>query len=193
MPPKHVPDASQRIDGVIAKSEPFAREILIQLREIIHHADPEIIEDWKWGPNFYHNGMVCGIWGFKKHVSMVFFRGDRMKDRRKLFNDGKRNAHNRMIKFASVDEVNSNVILEYVKEAVSINEMGAPEPKKTITIPADFGKALSNAKLLISFKAMAFTHRKEYILWIIGAKKAETRLRRIRKAVGMIAAGMKGV
>ncbi len=76
---KHNPNAAALITDGMAELEPFAREICIRLRSIILSADPSFIEDWKWGPNYYLNGMVCGYWGFKKHVSLVFFQGSLLK------------------------------------------------------------------------------------------------------------------
>lgn len=61
---------------------------------------------------------------------------------------------------------------------------------RTIDPPADFKKALAkNSKAKTIFEALSFTHRKEYVRWIEEAKKPETRVVRIEKAVGMIAQG----
>ncbi|MBK6985931.1 MAG: DUF1801 domain-containing protein [Bacteroidetes bacterium] len=81
---KHNPDAAALIDKGISELEPFAQVICKRLRKIILSADPELIEDWKWGPNYYLNGMVCGYWGFKKHVSFVFFKVLCLKTRKRF-------------------------------------------------------------------------------------------------------------
>ena len=55
---KHNPNASVLIEEGISKLEPFAQVICKKLRDIILSADSEIIEDWKWGPNYYLIGMI---------------------------------------------------------------------------------------------------------------------------------------
>jgi hypothetical protein len=73
-------DAKKRIDNYIASGSALARPILRKLRELIFIAEPAIIEDWKWGPNYSKNGMVCGYFGFKEHVTFTFFGGAALKD-----------------------------------------------------------------------------------------------------------------
>ncbi len=64
-------------------------------------------------------------------------------------------------------------------------------PRKELVIPADFLDALSSNHLLIAFEKMAFTHRNEFVRWIEEAKKEETRINRIARAVSMIAGNKK--
>ena len=186
-----VPDAEKRITEAFNKAEKFAQPICKKLREIIHKADPQIVEDWKWGPNFNHNGMVCGVWYFKQHVSITFFRGASMKDPKKLFiQEATPNANNRTIKFRSLDEVDEKALTAYIKEAVQINLKGdAIKADKTITLPSDFENLLKKEKLLKQFEALAYTPRKEFVKWIEGAKRIETREARLKKAVEMIKIG----
>lgn len=77
---KHNPQVSLLITESIEKLEPFAQVICTKLRFILNTHFPQLIEDWKWAPNYYCEGMVCGYWGFKKHASLVFFNGAAMKD-----------------------------------------------------------------------------------------------------------------
>ena len=183
---KHNPDAAALIDKGISELEPFAQVICKRLRKLILSADPEIIEDWKWGPNYYLNGMVCGYWGFKKHVSFVFFQGSLLKDKKKILLENPGNVHNRHIKFTDVKQIDDKIILEYVFEAIDNNRKGLKliETKdKTIITPEDVSKALKKAKVLAYFDSLAFSHRKEYVQWIESAKKEETRTKRIDQAV----------
>jgi hypothetical protein len=55
---KHNADASFKITNYIESLPEWSQKICINLREIILSCNPEIIEDWKWGPNYYLNGMV---------------------------------------------------------------------------------------------------------------------------------------
>ena len=183
---KHNPNAAALIDEGISELEPFAQVICKRLRKLILSADPEIIEDWKWGPNYYLNGMVCGYWGFKKHVSFVFFQGSILKDKKKILQENPGNVHNRHIKFTDVKQIDDTIILEYLFEAIDNNRKGLKitETKdKTIVTPEDVAKALKKAKVLAYFDSLAFSHRKEYVQWIESAKKEETRTKRIEQAI----------
>ena len=187
---KHNPDAASLIDKGISELEPFAQVICKHLRKLILSTDPELIEDWKWGPNYYLNGMVCGFWGFKKHVSFVFFQGSLLKDKKKILLENSGNVHNRHIKFTDVSQINDDVILEYVFEAIDNNRKGLKilETKdKTIDIPDDVAKLFKKAKVLSYFESLAFSHRKEYIQWIESAKKEETKTKRIQQAIEKLA------
>ena len=186
---KHNPEAKQLIDEGIANAEPFAQAICKKLRAIILKAEPSIIEDWKWGPNYYKNGMVCGFWYFKKHCSIVFYQGALLKDKKKVLLQNPGNLHNRHIKFTDVKQIDEKLLIEYITEAVINNEKGLKitEAKdKTVIIPADFKKLLTKNKLLLYFEKLAYSHRKEYIMWINDAKKEETRLNRMDKAIGKL-------
>ena len=183
---KHNPDAATLIDKGISELEPFAQAICKHLRKLILSADPELIEDWKWGPNYYLNGMVCGYWGFKKHVSFVFFQGSLLKDKKKILQENPGNVHNRHIKFTDVKQIDDKVILEYLFEAIDNNRKGLKiiETKdKTIITPDDVVKAFKKAKVLAYFDSLAFSHHKEYVQWIESAKKEETRTKRIEQAI----------
>lgn len=183
---KHNPDAPTLISNGIAEMEPFAREICLRLRKLILSSDPDLIEDWKWGPNYYLNGMVCGFWGFKKHVSLVFFQGSLLKDKKKILLQNPGNVHNRHIKYTNVSQVDEEAILEYLFEAIDNNKQGKviKETKhKVVEIPEDVCADFKKTKVLSYFEGLAFSHRKEYIQWITEAKKAETRQKRIAGAI----------
>ncbi|MFI5221647.1 MAG: DUF1801 domain-containing protein [Bacteroidia bacterium] len=183
---KHVENAPELISDAIENAPPLAKPILKKLRELIHKAEPKIIEDWKWGPNFYKDGMVCGIWGFKGHTSMVFFNGSSMKDPLKLFNYGESNSHNRTIKFTDVKQVNDKAIIRYVKESVAVNSKGERKDLKKTAIPTKFKKILVKSKLLGIFEKQSFTARKEMIVGITSAKQEATIRKRIEKALELL-------
>ena len=183
---KHNPDAKFLIDDGINKAEPFAKDICKKLRAIIFTAEPNIIEDWKWGPNYYYDGMVCGFWYFKKHVSFVFFQGSLLKDKHKVLQANPDNVHNRHIKYSDVSEVDEKILIEYIKEAVANNKKGIKitEAKdKTVIVPDDFKKLLVKNKLFPYFENLAYSHRKEYVMWIEDAKKEETRIKRMNASI----------
>ena len=188
---KHVSNAGELIDGYLNDLPEFSKAICKKLRAIILTAEPGIIEDWKWGPNFYKDGMICGFAGFKNHVHLTFFNGAALKDTKKIFTEGKDNQNNRGVKFKSTDDIDEKILIKYIKEAVNVNKKGVKPAIKKIEIPVDFKKALVKAKLLDDFENTNFTNRKEYCLWITDAKKEETRTGRIKKAVERIGKGIK--
>lgn len=188
-----VNDAAKRIDDYINSTLDFARPICKKLRSIIHKADPSIIEDWKWGPNFNKNGMVCGFGAFQKHVTFHFFQGARMKDPKRLFIKEDTPAKNtRRMQITRLDDIQEPTLVSYVKEAVILNTAEVSTPDRTITIPPDLKKLLDKNKAVQKFfESLSYTHRKEYVRWIDGAKKIETRKARLKKAVQMLTTKMK--
>lgn len=184
------PKATKLIDEAFAKFPPFQKKYCEQLRKIVHKALPGVIEDWKWGPNFNVNGMVCNVWGFKDHVSIVFFKGSLMKDKYKLFNNGNDNRGNRTIQFKDGDKIDEKKIIEYLKEAAAINKKGLKPEKKEIVvnIPDELDKALKKAKDAKEyFDGLAPSHRREYAQYISEAKQDATRERRLAKVMDMLA------
>lgn len=181
--PKHVPNASALITEAFDKMPDNIKAIAVKLRELVHKAEPKIIEDWKWGPNFYCMGMVCNVWGFKEHASITFFNGVNMKDELKLFNYGELNSKNRTIKFTTIDEVNEKAIVAYIKEAVRLNKAGETKANKTVEIPLELKKILSEHNLLAVFERQSFTYRKEAVFSITSAQQSITKVRRIEKLI----------
>lgn len=184
--------ATQRIDEAFAKMAPGIQAICVKLRELVHKADPLILEDWKWGPNFNREGMVCGIWGFKNHASITFFKGTVMKDEAGLFNLGEGNDNNRSIKFEDVKEINDKLIIAYIREAVDLNLKGIkPVAKaKIVVVPEDLQDLLAaNPRAKEIFDAYAYSHKKEYVDWINDAKRDETRKARLEKTIEMVIEG----
>ncbi len=186
---KHNPDASRLIDEGIASAEPFAQAICKKLRSIIFKAEPGIIEDWKWGPNYYKAGMVCGFWYFKKHCTFVFYQGALLKDKKKVLLKNEGNLQNRHLKFTDVNQIDEKLLIEYITEAVINNEKGLKitEAKdKTVNIPSDFKKLLIKHKALKNFEAMSYSRRKDYVQWIEGAKLESTKIKRMDQAIEKI-------
>lgn len=189
---KIVENATELIDEAFDKMEPSIKAMCVKLRQLVHQADPAILEDWKWGPNFNHNGMVCGIWGFKKHASIHFYKGTLMADKAKLFNFGDGNENVLSIKFTDISQINDALIIDYVKEAVQLNVLGLkPKPlPKVVDVPADLQELLNqNPKAKAVFDNFAYSHKKEYVEWITQAKREETRLARLQKTIEMLAEG----
>jgi hypothetical protein len=182
--------ASKKIDKAFAELKGFQKKYCEHLRKLVHKALPDVKEDWKWGPNFNHNGMVCNVWGFKDHVSIVFFKGSLMKDKYKLFNHGDANRGNRAIQFMEGEKIDDKKIIEYIKEAAELNKKGVKPPKKEIVVrmPIELTKALSTDKVTKKFfDGLAPSHRRDYADYVSEAKQAETLVRRLAKVMDMLA------
>lgn len=188
-------DASKEITSYISALNEPAKSICTRLRAIILKSVPGIREDWKWGPNYNYEGMVCGVGGFKKHAVIHFFNGAQMKDPKKLFNFGGENDYSRSIKFNDVSEVDEKVIAAYVKESASINKAGYKRTKKETkeaVPPDDLYTALKKKPVARKFfDSLANGYKNEFIELVESAKKQETRDQRILKVVGLCAEGVK--
>ena len=181
-------DAGKRIESYFDNAPGFAGDICRKLRRIVFKAEPKIVEEWKWGPHYSRNGMVCGIGAFKKHATLAFFQGAHMKDPGHLFIKEDVPAKNmRRIKFTHVGELHEPTLVAYIREAVALNASGGSSGERSLLTPPDLGRALSKNKALrIYFESLSYTHRKEYIRWIEGAKKEETRKARVEKTLAML-------
>jgi len=192
MPPKIREDAPERIDAYIAKAAGIAQPICARLRELIGKADGRIVEDWKWGPNFNREGMVCGIGAFKKHVSLHFFKGSLMKDPKKMFRDAADAKGSRSIVFAAVDEIDAKAVTAYVREAVKLNLAGekVAVKKPAARMPADLNQALAaDGAANEFFNGLTPGYRREYVEWVTTAKRDATREKRIAGTVERCARG----
>lgn len=187
----HNPKANVLINNYIKQSPEFSQPICNKLRELIFKADPDIIEDWKWGPNYQKNGMVCGFGAFKQHVTLTFFQGAILKDPKKILTHGTANQHNRNIKFKNVNDIDEDTLIKYIRETVDNNVKGIKSKDKTVIIPEELIKALEAESLLEIFEATSYTNRKEFVNWIESAKKQETRSKRLKDTIEKISRGEK--
>ncbi|PBQ34337.1 hypothetical protein CNR22_22020 [Sphingobacteriaceae bacterium] len=182
MAAKHVSNADERVNDYINGLPDFSKKICQRLREIVLKSDPKIIEDWKWGPNYYLNGMVCGYAAFQKHVNFVFFKGSLLKDKRKLLeNTGSINTRHFHIK--SAKDIHEDIILEYVFEAIDNNKAGKKVIAPDLALSGNIKREFKAAGVLKQFEALSPSQKKFHTQWIELAKKEETRIRRISQAV----------
>ncbi len=185
-----------RIDAYIAKSQEFARPILKQLRAVVHEACPDVEETVKWSfPHFQYRGMLCAMAAFKAHCTFGFWKG------RLVVAAAGRGAERAMGQFGRITRIEDlpprKVIAGYVKAAMKLNDEGVkapararPKAKPPVRVPADLVAALrKSAKARAAFDGFPPSHRREYVEWITGAKRPETRARRVATAVAWIAEG----
>jgi hypothetical protein len=83
-------EASKLIDNLVAGLTDWRGKTLADIRKIIHEADPEIVEEWKWmgAPVWSHDGIVCVGNAFKDKVKLTFYEGANIPDPDKLYNNG---------------------------------------------------------------------------------------------------------
>jgi uncharacterized protein YdeI (YjbR/CyaY-like superfamily) len=186
-----------RVDAYINEAPDFARPILTHLRKLIHQASPEITETIKWSrPFFEYKGLLCGFAAFKAHCALFFWQDIDVGETFKKSSDPK-GGTGRMEKVSSLAELpKDDVLLACVRSAVEQRDTPRTKPKrvrepvKNIPPPADLKKALApNDKAASAFKALAPSHRREYINWIIEAKRPETRAKRIETTVAWLSEG----
>ena len=183
-----------RVQSYIKNAAPFARPILKHFRKIVHSAGPEIEETIRWqSPHFDHKGPLCYMAAFKNHCAFGFWKN------RLVFGNqpGNDEAMGQFGRIASIQDLpNDKVLINYVRKAAEINARGAKpsarrqsKPRK-LSVPADLKSALQkNAKAHKTFEGFSYSHKKEYVDWITGAKRDETRQRRLKTAIQWLAQG----
>lgn len=113
---------SQRIDQQISQTADWRGQVMKQLRRLIHEADPEINEEWKWDVGVYvHDGMVCAVSAFKDHVKINFFKGASLKDSKHILNSGLDSKNHRAVDFKEDDPLNELGLKKLITDAVVLN------------------------------------------------------------------------
>ncbi len=190
-------NASPEFDAYIAQSAPFARPILKKIRSLFHKACPEVQEVMKWSaPHFEYKGLLGSMAAFKQHVSWGFWKAGLMNDPKGLL-IGVGNTAMAAAKVTNVNDLpDDKTIIAYIHEAVRLNDEGVkvPRPKaserKELVVPDDLAVALKkNKKALATFNGFSYSHKKEYVEWIVGAKQEATRQRRLATAIEWLAEG----
>jgi hypothetical protein len=120
--------ASAKITKRIKELGDWRGETLAHLRQLIHDADPDIQEEWKWEkpkspgiPVWYHDGGICTGESYKQAVKLTFFRGASIKDPKKLFNSSLEGNVRRAIDFHEGEKINESAFKELIRAAVAAN------------------------------------------------------------------------
>jgi hypothetical protein len=131
-----VQSASAIIDARIRELNDWRGKTLARVREIIHAADPEIVEEWKWvkptSPGtavFSHGGIVCTGEAYKNAVKMTFAKGAALKDPSRLFNSSLDGNVRRAIDIHEGDSINEPALKDLIRAAVALNLKGKSKPK----------------------------------------------------------------
>jgi hypothetical protein len=121
-PPASAAAASRLIDGRIEELGDWRGEMLARLRALIQQADPQVVEEWKWGiPVWSHGGLICTGETYKKAVKLTFAKGASLDDPAGLFNSSLEGRVRRAIDFHEGDKVNEKALKALIHAAVALN------------------------------------------------------------------------
>jgi len=131
-----VEPASAIIAQKIKELGDWRGRMLAKVRTIIHEADPEIVEEWKWvkpttagTPVFSHGGIVCTGETYKNVVKMTFAKGAALKDPSGLFNSSLNGNVRRAIDIHEGDKIDEAALKDLIRAAVALNLKGRSKPK----------------------------------------------------------------
>jgi hypothetical protein len=129
--------ASSSIDQKIKELGDWRGKMLAKVRDIIHAADPEIVEEWKWAkatspgtPVWSHGSIVCTGETYKNVVKMTFAKGAALKDPSGLFNSSLEGNVRRAIDIHEGDTIDAAALKDLIRAAVALNLKGKSKPKK---------------------------------------------------------------
>lgn len=177
------------VDAYIERAAPFAQPVLRHLRTLVHRACPKATETLKWGmPHFEHHGVLCSMAAFRQHCTFGFWKYKLLARELAQTQRSPREQRTGMGQFgriASLDDLPSTAALtRLVKRAAALNEQGAkierPPPRKPPRTPPDLATALrKDAAARQNFEAFTPSARRDYIEWILEAKRKDTRAKRL--------------
>lgn len=120
---KEAGSASRSIDGRIKELGDWRGEMLARIRRVIHQADPEVVEEWKWRgvPVWSHAGIICTGETYKAVVKMTFAKGASLPDPSHLFNASLEGNTRRAIDIHEGDKINEQALKTLIRAAVALN------------------------------------------------------------------------
>ena len=191
-----MPTLDPRVDAYIERAAPFAQEILRHWRATVHAHCPEVVETIKWGfPNFtYRDRILTGMAAFKAHCSIGFWHGAAAVGAA----HAKDGAMGDLGRVASLQDLpapaEQQAILQramrLIEDGVKARPAKAAAPRPPLATPDDLGAALqANAAARATFEAFPPGQQREYIEWIVEAKQAATREKRLAQAIAWMAEG----
>ncbi|OWQ86812.1 hypothetical protein CDN99_19025 [Roseateles aquatilis] len=191
-----MPTLDPRVDAYIDRAAPFAQDVLRHWRATVHAQCPDVVETIKWGfPNFtYRDKILTGMAAFKAHCSIGFWHGDAAVGA----DHAKEGAMGQFGRITALKDLppkkEQHAILrramKLIEDGVKARAPRPAAPKPPAEVPDDLAAALKkNAAARKTFEAFPPGQRREYIDWIVEAKKPETRERRLAQSVEWMAEG----
>ncbi len=183
-----------KIDAYFTSEHPFKSGI-VKLREII--LTTELEETFKWSQPVYaiQGKNVLSVSKFKNHFGIWFFNGVFLSDPENvLVNAQEKTKAMRNWKFTSTEDINSNIVLSYIKEAIYNQKKGlvvTPQKSKNKSKSLEIHEVLksaleNNAKLKAAFTLFTLFKQKEFSEYISTAKQEKTKQNRLQKIIPMI-------
>lgn len=123
---------SRMIDAKIKELGDWRGEMLARIRSIMKHADPDVVEEWKWRgvPVWEHDGIICTGETYKAVVKMTFAKGAALDDPTDLFNSSLEGNARRAIDFHQGDKIDEKALKALIREAVALNVSARAARKK---------------------------------------------------------------
>jgi hypothetical protein len=113
---------SELITKRIAELGGWRGEALARVRKLIHEADPDVVEEWKWEvPVWSHDGIICTGEAYKSVVKLTFLKGASLKDPKKLFNSSLEGKVRRAIDIKEGEKPDATAFKALIKAAVAAN------------------------------------------------------------------------
>jgi hypothetical protein len=155
-----VESASALMDEKIKQLGDWRGKTLAKVREIIHAADPEIVEVWKWvkptspgTPVFSRGGIVCTGETYKNVVKMTFAKGAALQDPSGLFNSSLEGNVRRAIDIHEGDHIDEAALKDLIRAAVSLNLTGKMKPNPKPDSRRTSLNSAKNAKFRMGYPA----------------------------------------
>lgn len=188
----------KRIDEYIFKAKPFARPVLKHIRKLVHSYCPEVEETIKWGfPHFMYEGSIlCSMAAFNQHCALTFWKADAIPAMKKFITKNGSSAMGQFGKILALKDLpGEEEFARIIMQAMSlkkVNDVQLPKKKKVVdvVVPDFFMDRLrKNKQALKTFDSFPNSHKKEYVEWVVEAKREETRNRRMEQAIEMMQEG----
>jgi len=128
------PSASELISQRIAELADWRGETLGRMRKLIHDADPDVVEEWKWmgTPVWSHDGIICTGESYKKVVKLTFAKGASLKDPAHLFNSSLDGNTRRAIDIREGEQIDAPAFKALVRLAIALNHSGKSKSSKKV-------------------------------------------------------------
>jgi len=124
------PSASELISKRIDDLGDWRGETLSRMRKLIHQADPDVVEEWKWmgTPVWSHDGIVCTGESYKEFVKLTFAKGASLKDPARLFNSSLDGNVRRAIDIREGEKIDAAAFKALIREAIALNSAKKSKP-----------------------------------------------------------------
>jgi hypothetical protein len=124
--------AAELISKRIADLAGWRGETLARMRKLIHQADPDVIEEWKWmgTPVWSHDGIICTGESYKSVVKLTFAKGAALTDPSGLFNSSLDGNVRRAIDIREGETIDASAFKALVREAIAVNRAGRSKANK---------------------------------------------------------------